>query len=96
MCALHDVFPDQWFSAAEYDEHFAGASLLGDVVQHSEEVFAWHVGREGSLPAVASAVSAMDVAAHSAFPEQLPERMFFAETFVQESGSLECHGSSDA
>lgn len=96
MGALHDVFSHEWFSAAEYDEYFAGVALLGDVVQHSEEVLAWHVGCEGSLPAVASAVSAMDVAAHGAFPEQLSERMFFAETFVQESGSLECHGSSDA
>lgn len=96
MCALHDIFPDQWFSATEYDEHFAGVALLGDVVQHSEEVFARHVGREGSLPAVASAVSAMYVAAHGAFPEQLAERMFFAETFVQEPRSLECHGPPDA
>jgi hypothetical protein len=38
----------------------------------------------------------MDVAAHGALPEHLPERMFRAETLVQQACSLERNSPSYA
>lgn len=91
---FHNVLSYKGFSASEDNEDFVRIALCGNVVQHSEEVFPGHIGSRSHLSAIASAMSAMDIAADSTLPEHLPERMFVLEALVQQPIHLERHLSA--
>ena len=94
--ALHNILSDKWLAAAQDDEDIARVSLLGDIVEHSEEVLLGHIGRRGDLPAVAAAMPAMDIAAHGTLPEHLTERMFSSQVLVLLPCQLKSQRSSYA
>lgn len=69
--ATHERF------AARSDDHHARRIMAGpDVVEHFQEISDRHVGSLRECTAVATAMTAVEVAAQGAFPKQLSQLMF--------------------
>ena len=59
-----------------------GVGVLGDAVEHTEEVFARHLFLFGHHLAVAATMLTTEIAPQGALPEQLIERMLNGKVFL--------------
>ena len=85
------VVAHQRFAAGNDDENLRGIGVGSNVVEHTEEVFARHVGSRHHLATIAPAMAAMHVAAQRTLPEQLSEWVAIDDVAPDDAFHLECH-----
>ncbi len=59
-----------------------GVGVLGDAVEHAEEIFARHFFLFGNDLAVAATMLTSEIAPQGTLPEQLIERMLYGKVFL--------------
>ena len=72
-----DILTDEWFTSRNVDHQLVSIHVGADAVDHMQEILSRHVGNNGILFAVASAMQAMEVASKRTFPKELMQGMQF-------------------
>ena len=80
--ALFDVAAHQRLTARDDDKHLVRIGILGDAVEHAEEVLLGHVATLSLHLTVAATVAALQVAAQGTLPEELLQGVLPANHFL--------------